>query len=71
MLSTCCISTKTVLVLLIAAATLQLGVASPIVCQETCFSAAEINLRVELFVAQCIVDDLVSFKVCATISVYE
>ena len=57
-------STKTVLVLLIAAATLQLGVvASPIVRRETnCtdLTLAEANLRDGLVVADFIVDNLVS-----------
>jgi len=73
MLSTCFTSTKTVLVLLIAAATLQLGVASPIVRRESCtvnLSSAKTNLRDGLIVAGRIVGiyNLVSFKVCATIS---
>ena len=74
MLYTCFSSTKTVLVLLIAAATLLLGVASPIVRREICdFSPSETNLRDGLFVAKHIVGtyNLVSFKVCVTISVYE
>ena len=63
--------------LLIVAATLQLGVASPIVRRETnCtmnLTSAEANLRDGLFVAGHIVGiyNLVSFKVCATISAYE
>jgi len=77
MLYTCCTSTNTVLVLLIAAAPLKLGVvASPIVRRETnCtdLTSAEANLRDGLFVAGHIVGiyNLVSFKVCATISAYE
>ena len=63
MLYTCCTSTKTVLVLLIAAANLQLGVASPIVRRESCtvnLSLAEANLRDGLIVAQIILYNLVS-----------
>ena len=58
--------------LLIAAANLQLGVASPIVHRETCIvnlSPAETNLRDGLSVSNFIVDTLVSYRVCATLSV--
>jgi len=74
MLSTCCTSTKIVLVLLIAAANLQLGVASPIVHRETCIvnlSPVEATLRDGLFVANFIADtlSLVSYRVCASIQI--
>jgi len=71
MLSTCFTSTKTVLVLLIAAATLQLGVASPIVRREIFIvnlSPSETNLRDGLFVADFMVDNFLNFNIaCASI----
>jgi len=57
MLSTCCTFTKSVLVLLIVAATCQLAITAPVVCNHTSLSDAERDLRDGLLVAS-----LVSFQ---------